>query len=345
MKVTTKIAMSSNALVTICDFSPPRGAQARRCRPSRDAPVLVPDRSPLVGYFQRPLEASAPTVPTQFVHSNRPLHYFKEQGRASGRLEWVNAYFCSPWQASWLLSSVGNAINKGTPAFEGFRDWLGEYIIGFYTSYHDPAHDFVGPDGVTYKYDPKDAMPYSMATSLWQCEVYTDDNGTAADASDDFLATRKLFKIKDFTNYGEIWYYNKVNQDNEWSQYTSSPGVDPAMLPDANCENWPIRPDGWGHGFVYPHLATPPRQGTWYGWHRYGSSEGLGAADVRFINEAKAIRRLGGEVWRVSKIGGPGTDSADHQSETEMDLIKEDHAIEAAHGQIPLLLAMVDALL
>ncbi len=73
--------------------------------------------------------------------------------------------------------------------------------------------------------------------------------------------------------------------------------------------------------------------------------EGLVFADVRFINEAKAIRRLGGEVWRVSKIGGPGTDSADHQSETEMDLIKEDHAIEAAHGQIPLLLAMVDALL
>ena len=260
------------------DINAPERAQAWGLRHVVDAAFLVPDSNPLLGYFQGRLDAYATTLQTQFVQSNRPLHYFKEQGRASGRLEWVNAYFCSPWQASWLLSSVGNAINKGTPAFEGFRDWLGEYIIGFYTSYHDPAHDFVGPDGVTYKYDPKDAMPYSMATSLWQCEVYTDDNGTAADASDDFLATRKLFKIKDFTNYGEIWYYNKVNQDNEWSQYTSSPGVDPAMLPDANCENWPIRPDGWGHGFVYQHLSNPPRQGNWYGWHRYGAWDGLVAA-------------------------------------------------------------------
>ncbi len=76
-----------------------------------------------------------------------------------------------------------------------------------------------------------------------------------------------------------------------------------------------------------------------------GMPAGLVFADVRFLNEAKAIRNLGGEVWRVKKIGGPGTASSTHQSETEMDMIKEDHCIEAAHGAIPLLLGMVDALL
>ena len=76
-----------------------------------------------------------------------------------------------------------------------------------------------------------------------------------------------------------------------------------------------------------------------------GMPAGLVVADVRFVNEAKAIRNLGGEVWRVSKIGGPGTASSTHQSETEMDTIKADHTLEAAHGQIPHLLALVDALL
>lgn len=70
-------------------------------------------------------------------------------------------------------------------------------------------------------------------------------------------------------------------------------------------------------------------------------------ADVRFLNEAKAIRELGGEIWRVMKSGGPGTDgsSAAGVSETEMDGIVPDRTLEAAHGQIPHLLSQVDGLL
>ncbi|MEE8536981.1 MAG: hypothetical protein V3S71_03170, partial [Acidobacteriota bacterium] len=41
--------------------------------------------------------------------------------------------------------------------------------------------------------------------------------------------------------------------------------------------------------------------------------------DVRFLNEAEAIKKRGGEIWRVVKLAGSGTDagSADHVSETE----------------------------
>ena len=70
-------------------------------------------------------------------------------------------------------------------------------------------------------------------------------------------------------------------------------------------------------------------------------------ADLRFLNEATAVRKLGGEVWRVVKIGGPGTDeaSSSNVSETEMDRIVPDRTLEAAHGQIPFLLSQADGFL
>ncbi len=70
-------------------------------------------------------------------------------------------------------------------------------------------------------------------------------------------------------------------------------------------------------------------------------------ADVRFLNEAAAIRSWGGEIWRTVKIGGSGTSgaSAAHKSETEMDLITADCILEAAHGQVDLLLRQADLLL
>lgn len=74
-------------------------------------------------------------------------------------------------------------------------------------------------------------------------------------------------------------------------------------------------------------------------------AQGVVFPDVRFLNEAEAIRKLGGEVWRVWKIGGTGTSFVSHQSETEMEKIEVDRAIGAAHGEIPLLLARVDSLL
>ncbi len=67
-------------------------------------------------------------------------------------------------------------------------------------------------------------------------------------------------------------------------------------------------------------------------------------ADLRFLNEEAAVRRLGGIILRTVKLGGPGTSSGG-VSETEMDLINPDFTVEAAHGEIPFLLEQVDDIL
>lgn len=73
-----------------------------------------------------------------------------------------------------------------------------------------------------------------------------------------------------------------------------------------------------------------------------GGASGIVFADLRFPNEVDAIRNLGGRVWCVRKIGGPGTASGGHSSETALDGTKVDAFLEAAHGEIPKLLALVD---
>jgi len=48
------------------------------------------------------------------------------------------------------------------------------------------------------------------------------------------------------------------------------------------------------------------------------------ADDVRFLNEAAAVRKYGGKILKI--VGG-GINNSDHQSETEMDLIEPDYII------------------
>jgi RecA/RadA recombinase len=67
--------------------------------------------------------------------------------------------------------------------------------------------------------------------------------------------------------------------------------------------------------------------------------------DVRFGNEAGAIRAMGGQIWKTVKIGGDQTGSADHRSETEMDTIQADHVLECAAGHVGCLLEKVERLL
>lgn len=56
------------------------------------------------------------------------------------------------------------------------------------------------------------------------------------------------------------------------------------------------------------------------------------APDVRFLNEASAIRDRNGIIVRVVKIGQPDDDH--HGSETEMDKIEPDAIIEAEDGDL-----------
>jgi len=51
---------------------------------------------------------------------------------------------------------------------------------------------------------------------------------------------------------------------------------------------------------------------------------GVCVSDMRFVNEASAVRDLHGEVWRVHR---PGTGPGEHRSESELDQIKADETI------------------
>ena len=242
-----------------------------------DAAYVLPDEHPLLPTFVWGVNDCMTQMTRQLVESGRKVH--SPPGavfRCSGRTNWVNAKRCSAWQYAWVVWSLGNAVDKGFPNAEAVRDWAAEYIVGFYTS--DDA--FKAPDGNTYRYDPKDAIPYSTATQLVKTETVTDTNG------------KKQVKMVGngpmLDNYGAVWYYTKVNEDNS---YDASVGL--ATQPDAT-GNWPIRANGWGHGMTYN--AVTGKQQRQYNWHRYGAWVGLvSAVEGNVPNAAEAwnvMRRL-----------------------------------------------------
>ena len=66
-----------------------------------------------------------------------------------------------------------------------------------------------------------------------------------------------------------------------------------------------------------------------------GRGTKLVVPDVRFPNEVRAIRHLGGEIWRVVRtddFGGGIESGADHRSETQLDDFTPDYLLEAPSG-------------
>lgn len=91
----------------------------------------------------------------------------------------------------------------------------------------------------------------------------------------------------------------------------------------------------WGRWAVYPEIWVD----AWLNSAR--SLDGaLVVDDVRFPNEAKAIRELGGTLWRVYR---PGVGMMVHPSETALGEIEVDALINNATS-IPALLNSVDHL-
>jgi len=211
----------------------------------------------------------------QLVKSGRRVH--SPPGgvfRCSGRYDWVNARRCSAWQYAWVVWSLGNAADKGFRKAEVVRDWAAEYIVGFYTS----DDEFTGPDGKTYRYDPRDAMAYSTATQLLKTEVVTGTDGAKR--------IRVLGEGPFLENYGAIWYYTKMNEDNAFS-YDKGPATEPD-----SAGNWPLREDGWGHGFTYSPSNGETRPA--YGWHRYGAWVGIVTALEAGVPKSR-------EAWNVMR--------------------------------------------
>lgn len=65
--------------------------------------------------------------------------------------------------------------------------------------------------------------------------------------------------------------------------------------------------------------------------------------DVRFLNEAQAIKDLGGIIIRIERTDLESTDT--HQSETEMDQITPDHTISVKTGELDKLKQELDRIL
>ena len=203
-----------------------------------DAAFILPDDHPLREYYTKVVNKCIDEMTERLVKSDRRVHSpIAGVFECSGRAFWVNALRCSTWQYAWVVWGMGNAANKGFPKAAAVRDWTAEYIIGLYTS----EDEWKGPDGKIYKYDPRDALPYSTAIAAIETEVVTGKTGVRE--------TRRVAngKARQLDNYGEIWYYTKLNVDNS---YYLPGGLSTA--PDAN-GNWPLRPveEGFGGGYMY----------------------------------------------------------------------------------------------
>jgi hypothetical protein len=212
-----------------------------------DAAFILPDDHPLVDYFTRGVEKCLNEMTEGLLKSGRRVHC-PTSGvfQCSGRQNWVNAMRCSSWMYAWVVWALGNAADKGFQQAPAVRDWSAEYIVGLYTS----QDEFEAPDGNVYRYDARDAMPYSTAIALLETKV-VDTNVPAGNGSGKKkLKTVQSVEVVDWKpqyldNYGAIWYYTKLNVDNGWYAHR---GLD--RVPDDNGV-WPLRERGFGRGMMY----------------------------------------------------------------------------------------------
>ncbi len=139
-------------------------AQAWGFRQVLDSAFMLPDGHQLLSYIDGRVDAYAANFVSTYVNSGKAIHWMTEGGNnMSGRNDWVNAKHQSAWMQSWVVWSLGNAVDKGYTQFTSSRDWVAEHIVKLYTS----NDTWQGPDGEWYSYNPKDAMSYSSATSVW----------------------------------------------------------------------------------------------------------------------------------------------------------------------------------
>ena len=254
------------------DPGAPERAQAWGFRHVVDAAFILPTSQPLQPYFVKGIDKYMADMTRRYVNNGNKVHSFRSGAglSMSGRGHWVNCTRCSTWMCSWLIWSLHNAVEKGFAQAQPVRDWVADYIIGFYTS----KDEFTAPDGKVYRFDPKDAMCYSTAVDLLETEVVGKNK------------INVVRTMKHLDNYGEIWYYTKMNEDNGWNDQT---GV--RTQPDAN-GIWPLLEKGWGHTFNYDYRND--KQVRSYNWHRYGAWVGLVAAV-----EGKVPGAV--EAWKVMR--------------------------------------------
>ncbi|MHC4404760.1 MAG: hypothetical protein ACYTG0_34345 [Planctomycetota bacterium] len=253
-----------------------------------DAAFILPDDHPLVGYFSDGVSRCLDEMTDGLVKSSRRVHCPTTGNfQCSGRQNWVNAMRCSAWMYAWVVWALGNAADKGFEKAPAVRDWAAEYIVGLYTS----EDEFLAPDGKTYRYDPRDAMPYSTAIATLKTKV-VDKQVPAGDGAG--TKTVKSVEVVDWEpqysdNYGAVWYYTKLNVDNGWYDERG-----PDRLPDENGV-WPLLSDGFGGGMMY--WAYDRKQRPHFNYHLQAMT-GLAVAVEAGVPGAQ-------EAWkRMMELGG-----------------------------------------
>ena len=243
-----------------------------------DAAFILPDDSPLVGYFTAGVNKCMDEMTAKLVKSARRVHSpIAGVFQCSGRQYWVNCLRTSTWMYSWVVWSLGNAADKGFDKAKPVRDWAAEYIVGLYTS----DDEWKGPDGKTYKFDPRDAIPYSTAIALLDTKIVPAQGGKKG--------VKRGPMVRYLDNYGEVWYYTKLNVDNSWYPHGGL-----KTHPDANGV-WPLRENGFGGGNMY--WAYEDKVKRHWNMHTYGLVALVAAceADVPKARQAwEVMMSLGG---------------------------------------------------
>jgi hypothetical protein len=256
-----------------------------------DAAFILPDNHPLVGYFADGVNNCLKEMTEGLVDSGRRVHC-PATGvfQCSGRQNWVNAMRCSAWMVAWTVWALGNAADKGFERAPAVRDWAAQYIVGLYTS----DDEFEAPDGKVYRYDPRDAMPYSTAIARLETTIVDLNDPAGEKAENGTSETRKGVKVVNWEpqyldNYGAIWYYTKLNVDNGWY---NERGLE--SLPDKSGV-WPLRKAGFGGGMM--HWAHDHKVRPHFNYHLQAMT-GLAVAVEAGIPKAqdawKLMMQLGG---------------------------------------------------
>lgn len=285
------------------DVGAPERMQAWGLRHVVDAAFILPDDDPLKDYFARAVCDYADQITRIAEADERGLHWLRDGFRMSGRQHWVNCRRTSSWQYAWVVWSLGNAVAKGFECAELPRAWTAEYLVGLYTS----DDEYEAPDGETYRFDPRDAMQYDLATTRWTWTTEEKHGETRTQLGE---------LVEDLDNYGAVWYWTKVNDDNAYSDHAGL-----RRRPDRDGV-WPLNDPGWGHG-----LRSNGERA--YNWHRYGAWIGLVSA---VEGRAEGAR----EAWEVmTDLAGPGSQHGfDMQPAPEAleEAEEPEHADTPGHG-------------
>jgi hypothetical protein len=228
-------------------------AAAWQLRNVTDAAFLLPDNHNRKQYLTQYVDRNLSDMQRRLDERG---HLLSGPRKCSGRKHWVCSGQTSIWQYTWLIWSLDNTARKGWPQCTQIRDDAADILLRLY----EGKEEFTGPNGKTYRFEFKGAMPYSLATDL--IEVEFNDKGQEKDTF-----------LRPITNTGEMYYYTLLNISNMY--YFTDKQKETAWV--AELPGRLMKPEDWQ---LDPAVE---KKGTGGLSHEYGNSE-CSAALARYDN-------------------------------------------------------------